>query len=372
MKVLFTNFHPFDGGGHTSYILSLFREFNLREIDAFVACPATSKLNIAAQKIRPEHVRDIDFPGKIREARQIIDSLKKTVSLLKKTDFDLIHVNGSPDHRMIIYAKILLGSKTPILKTLHNSLRPKTDLSARIRRRLFEDHTIIVSDYQRQLALDGGYREKDVTVIKNGIDTNYYYFAPVNKALRGKFDIGINDFVFVSTAGTDVSKGWPLLVEAVSRLSSKGRIKILLAGEVPDRSAIDEYVKKFDMSAQVIFTGRLADVREVVSIADVGFVLSYNIETISYACREMMAMGKPVLVSDYAGLPENIDDGINGWTTKTRDIESIYCKVKEILTYEEHNIENFSKTARVKAENEFGLEQFVNNTYACYKKIINR
>ena len=41
--------------------------------------------------------------------------------------------------------------------------------------------------------------------------------------------------------------------------------------------------------------------------------LSSRLETISFACREMMAMGLPVVVSDVGGLPENVEDGVDGW-----------------------------------------------------------
>ena len=100
----------------------------------------------------------------------------------------------------------------------------------------------------------------------------------------------------------------------------------------------------------------LKDTREIVSLADIGFVLSYGVETISYACREMMSMGKPVLASDYAGLPENIDDGINGWIVKTYDVNSIFSKLKEILRNID-GLDRFSLSARKKAEKYFGLEK---------------
>jgi hypothetical protein len=43
----------------------------------------------------------------------------------------------------------------------------------------------------------------------------------------------------------------------------------------------------------VRFEGLLADVRLAIAACDAGFVLSYAVETILIACRDMMAVGKP-------------------------------------------------------------------------------
>ena len=370
MKILLTNFHPYNGGGHTTYLLYLYRELNKNK-EVFLSCPETSRLYKFAQDIKKEHVVSIDFPGKIKEIKGIAKNLAKVVNLMRRESFDLIHVNGSPDHRMIMYAKILLNDKTPVIKTIHNSLIPKTDFFARLQRRYFTDKIIVVSNFQKGFLLNNGYKDEEIEVIHNGIDTDYFSFTPVNKKLRVKYKIKDDDIVFVSTAGTSLHKGWHILVEAVSNLDSslRNRIKIILAGEIPDKKIQETYIEKFDMSRQVIFTGLLPDVREVVSIADIGFVLSYKIETISFACREMMSMGRPVIVSDYAGLTENIDDGINGWIVKPCDVNSVYSKINEIILNID-NLDKYSAAARQKAEREFVLNKFITKTLSCYESVL--
>lgn len=126
MKTLLTNFHPYNGGRHTTCLLYLYRELNKNE-EVFLACPETSRLYKFAQDIKKVNVDGIDFPGKIKEITGIAKNLAKVVNLIRIESFDLIHVNGSPDHRMIMYAKILLNDKTTTIKTIYNSLVPKTD-----------------------------------------------------------------------------------------------------------------------------------------------------------------------------------------------------------------------------------------------------
>src|SRR5690606_31393217 len=96
------------------------------------------------------------------------------------------------------------------------------------------------------------------------------------------------------------------------------RVRIVVAGAPPRQDLWDE-VAACGLAGQVSYAGRLEDVRPMLAALDAGFVLSYRVETISFACREMMAMGKPVIVTRHAGLPENVTDGVDGWIVPPRD-----------------------------------------------------
>jgi glycosyltransferase involved in cell wall biosynthesis len=100
----------------------------------------------------------------------------------------------------------------------------------------------------------------------------------------------------------------------------------------------------------------------------VGFVLSWDVETISFACREMMAMGKPVMVSDYAGLPENIRPGEDGWVLPARDREAIADALRKRLASRDA-LPAMGRAARAHAEAEFGMPRFVDATEAVYRSL---
>ncbi len=96
--------------------------------DVFLSCPKTSRLHQRSKEIKKENVFDVDFPDKIKKIRHIVKNVGKFVSILREGNFDLVHVSGSPDHKIITYAEILLGNKIPIIKTMHNSLPHTTNL----------------------------------------------------------------------------------------------------------------------------------------------------------------------------------------------------------------------------------------------------
>ena len=97
MHVLYTNFDPGDGGGHKTFLVSLLRRFQGRH-RLTLAEPAGSRLNRKARDVGTEAI-DVDFPGGLRQAA-IWRIARKLARLFESEPVDLVHVNGSRDHRI--------------------------------------------------------------------------------------------------------------------------------------------------------------------------------------------------------------------------------------------------------------------------------
>ncbi|KIQ95941.1 Glycosyltransferase [Lysobacter sp. A03] len=160
------------------------------------------------------------------------------------------------------------------------------------------------------------------------------------------------------------------LVEALALLPAAQReqVRVLLAGRPPSAASLTR-IDALGLRGQVHFAGLLDDVRPMIAAIDAGFVLSWDVETISFACREMMAMGKPVLVSDYAGLPENIRDGVDGWVTPVRDVAAVAAAIQMLLE-QRAALPAMGEAARAHALEEFGIERFVDCTEAVYRELL--
>ena len=364
MNILYTNFHPGNGGGHTTYLTYLFNGVLLQSINAFIAAPEASKLNKDLKKNNPARVFDIDFPGKPKEIVNIIRSIKKLKKIIIKEQINIVHVNGTPDHKVVMLCKWFYKLNFRIIRTKHDSFKIKQNWFANKLYGKYTDQMIVVSNFQYDQVITNDLQKK-TTVIHNGIDLEYFHPREKSEAMMRQFNIQDTDIVFVSVAGTALHKGWQFLVEAASNLDDelRSRIKIVLVGNSPKNEVVEQYINQIDMQDNVIFTGFMDDVREAVSIADIGFVLSIGVETISFACREMMAMGRPVLVSDYAGLPENIDNNQDGWVVEQKSasqIQKFLQKIKRLDLIE------FSNSANQKANQDFGLDEFINKTSQVY------
>lgn len=370
MNILYTNFHPGNGGGHTTYLTYVFNGMNIfDDLNTYIAVPKKSKLNKDLKQIYPEKVFDIDFPGKPKEIINIIKNVRVLSKIVRENNIDVIHVNGTPDHKVVMLCKWAYSFNFKIIRTKHDITPIKKKWIARKIYGKYTDRLIVVSKKQYDQIENQSTLNK-TSLIRNGVDIERFTPRPRSEEIINKFNIRSNDLVFVSIAGTILRKGWQYLVDAVSLLDEPNRekVKILIAGHKPPKEVVKKYVDDKNMEKNVIFTGMLEDVRELVSVADVGFVLSKEIETISFACREMMAMGKPMLVSNSGGLPENINIDIDGWVVTAGDINDIYKTLDKMF---ELDLEKMSIQANLKAKKEFSLEEFLSKTRSVYMNFGN-
>ncbi|WP_243040454.1 glycosyltransferase family 4 protein [Dyella sedimenti] len=368
MKLLYTNFHTGDGGGHTTYIRELAAALAARH-EVHVAAPPGSRLNREARELPGVRVLDQPFPNGLKRWRARRRARARLARYLREQAFDLVHVNGSADHRLVLSA--MPAQRPALVWTKHNS-KPVRGLGAWLRAR-HTDQIIAVCDYTRRELSRTAYRRCRLDTVHNGVDVDHWTPWPdaETAAQRRQWSDGEQGVLLLgSNAGTASYKGWMDLVEAIATLprEAQRQLRVLVAG-VPPRPAERERVAALGLAERVVFPGVLADPRPLVAALDVGFVLSWGVETISFACREMMSMGKPVLLTDYAGLPENVEAGTDGWLVPVRDRAAIAMAVLRLLEQRDR-LPAMGAAARQHAEREFGLPLFVQRTEAIYRRLL--
>ena len=377
MKLLYANFHAGDGGGHTTYIATLARHLGTRH-DIDVAVPASSRLyrEIAELSQAMPAVRVIaqDYPNGLGRMAAVRRARRALRAQVREGGYDIVHVNGSADHRLVLSALRGLAPRPRLVWTKHNS-KDIGGFGAWLRAR-GTDQAIAVSEDTRRRLLATPYARCTPVTVRNGVDIARYAPWPADAAAAERARLlgdaaGRDDTLLIgSNAGTAGYKGWMDLLEALARLpdAERARIHVALCGRPFDAQA-QARIEALGLAAQVHHAGMLSDVRPLLAALDAGFVLSYAVETISFACREMMAMGKPVLVSSYAGLPENISPGEDGWVVPVRDRAAI-AEVLRGMLRERARLPQMAAAARRKAEREFGVERFVEQTEAVYQRLL--
>ena len=371
MKILYTNFHTGDGGGHTTYILNLAEALRGRH-RVTIAAPRSSRLYLSAGQMPDVDVIALDFRNTLTSMVNTGRALRR---LIKLNGFDIVHVNGSADHRIAMLATTGIGKSRPcIVYTKHNDL-PAKSVTTWLKGTLGTDAVISVSAYTRNRLAKTVYGRKANWVVRHGIDLGR--FVPMRTAavdrIRGHLLPGIPEDALVvgSIAGMDDNKGWMDMVTAVATLPDalRKRVRIVLAGQLPGATQLSR-VAALGMAAQVIYTGMLRDVRPAVAVMDVGFVLSQR-EALSFACREMMAMGKPVIVSDTGGLPENVTPGEDGWVVPLGGCGYI-AQILALLLGNRCEVKRAGAAARAKSEAQFSLQSFADSTEEVYVECLAR
>jgi glycosyltransferase involved in cell wall biosynthesis len=364
MKILITDIHHGNGGGHVTYVLSLLNGLK-NQYDLTVAAPPTGRLYKTALAEQGVRVLPGLYTSRPLALMKEVWRLRK---FLRQERFDVVHVNGGADHRHVMLASLGLRHRPAIVWTKHNT-NPVCSFGHRLRARFGTHASIAVCDYVARILDESGYSRRPICVVRNGIDHNH--LQPVDSAAKreyrdqlfGRLDNDV--LVLGSIGGTDYNKGWLDLVQAIARLEPglRQRVRMVVAGDPPTPCMLAK-VDALDMREQVVFPGLVKDVRKVLGACDMGFVLSYR-EAASYASCETMAMGLPALVSDAGGLPENVRDGVDGWVVPAGDIDFMADVLRRVLANPQC-LAAMGQSARGRVEHMFSTPGFIEDTKNVY------
>lgn len=121
-------------------------------------------------------------------------------------------------------------------------------------------------------------------------------------------------------------KGFDVLVEAVSRLDGTpaAGLDLLVAGDGPERAALERAVAQRGLAGRVRFVGR-ADRPTAAALfrGATAFVLPSRHEPFGIVNLEAMAAGRPVVATAVGGVPEVVADGVTGVLVPPEDPEAL-------------------------------------------------
>ena len=368
MKILYTNFHGRNGGGHVTYLMHLLNGLS-SEHSVVLATPGSSRLYRYASQLPNVRVLDMSFTTRPSSWFAARARLRK---LINTEHFDIIHVNGSADHKQVMLALLGMRNRPRVVFTKHNP-HQMNSIGHQLRAWFATDQVIAVSDYVRGELAHTPYRRTPSITIRHGIDLAYFSPVSMQEKLSLRRQLlgpdSAEKIIIGSSAGTDYEKGWLDLVEGLSLLApeQRARFHLVVAGDIPDASKVSK-VQALGMTEQVSFPGLLDDVRPYLACCDVGYVLSYY-EALSYACRELMGLGLPVLITNVGGLPENLVHGEQGWVVPMQSPPAIAQVLRDILA-DIGCLQRLGAQARLRAEQEFNLPDFIARTMAVYHKVL--
>jgi len=168
-----------------------------------------------------------------------------------------------------------------------------------------------------------GLREK-VCVIQNSVDPEHFS-APRSQIpyLRRQMGIAPEEFVILYAGRLAPAKGPDILLQAISLLPANfGPIKVLIAGEGPLEKTLRDQAATSSVDGRVDFLGLRKDIAHLLNLADL-VVLPSRWEGLPMILLEAMAARRPVIATRVGGIPEVIQDGINGLLVDPEDPQAL-------------------------------------------------
>ena len=179
-----------------------------------------------------------------------------------------------------------------------------------------------------------------VHVVHCGLDEYYLASAPTPPPSAARL---------VNIGRLSEQKGQLVLVEAAARLRAEGRdFEIVIIGGGPFQQAIEQRIQQLHLEAQIKLAGWLSGskVREHL-LNSRGLVLPSFAEGLPVVIMESLALGRPVISTYVAGIPELVQPGETGWIVPAGDIEQLAAAMAAML---DAPIEELHQMGRAGAE----------------------
>lgn len=147
----------------------------------------------------------------------------------------------------------------------------------------------------------------------------------------------------------DRQKGQIVLVEAVRRLRDAGIIcETVLVGDGPMRPDIESAIQRAGLQREITITGWMPgeEVRREIAASRAMVLPSFS-ENMPVVIMEALALGRPVISTYVAGIPELIQVGKTGWLVPAGDEIALSEAMGEALTASVEDLTNMGAQGRL-------------------------
>jgi glycosyltransferase involved in cell wall biosynthesis len=306
----------------------------------------------------------------------LIFGILRSAWFLWRERIDILHLNNSVPIKddWLIAGKLLgkkcVGHQRGIIPT-----SPRSGLIRRLRRAAkMLDAAISVSNAVKEDMAAKGAAFKENIVIHDALPEEY---LTVGNSSEGD----IADATLPSTPKIGIIgnikpwKGQRVVIEALPELvQNHPEVKCLIVGEASSDSLdyfeqLNSLIPRLGVQGNVVFTGYRKNIRDIMNSLDIVVHASITPEPFGMVVIEAMALGKPVIATNFGGPKEIIEHGVNGVLVTPDDP----CELARVI---DHLFKNWSeavrmgKRAREHVKQHFSVEENVSKTEAVYETLI--
>ena len=359
-----------DTGGAKTHVHSLLQNLS-RGMDITLVCFRGGPFAREAAELGIEtRVCSGGFFSALREVRRMI----------AEEGFELVHTHGS---RANLAGAILRSTcGRPVVSTIHSDYR--LDYMGRplaaatygvlnvLALRRIKYH-VGVSDAMRDLLISRRFPRETTFAIYNGLDFSREPKRHDRAAFcaRVRANVAPGDIVVGAAARLDPVKDLATLVRGFAAArEGHPELKLIIAGEGPERPALEALAEELGVRGAVTLAGWLDDMEEFYSALDINTLSSLS-ETFPYALTEGAAYRLPTVASAVGGIPRLIEDGKTGFLFAPGDWEKLGARLAQLAS-DPGLRERLGAAVHERAAREFSVEATCREQRAVYEEILER
>ena len=298
----------------------------------------------------------------------------KLATVARAENLDLLHVHYAIPHSIsAILARESIKSKfyLPVITTLHG-----TDITLVGADRSYlpitkyglqeSDGVTAVSRFLKQATIET-FDYDDIEVIPNFICPNYYkrdMDLPLRKELAAEDEILLTHVSNFRAVKRPVE-----CVDILAKVREKGgNARLIMVGDGPERSACEYRTEQLEVTENVCFVGKRANIADYLAVSDI-FLLPSESESFGLAALEAQACEVPVIASRIGGIPEVVTDKENGFLSDVGDTEKMSDDVLRLVNDADMRHE-FGKKSRESAVSRYSATEIIPQYMRFYEKVL--
>jgi glycosyltransferase involved in cell wall biosynthesis len=366
------------GSGINTFLSMQGMDKTLYEVD--LACAPGGRL---IPLVEENHMEVRTFKNMVQPLRPFKDTLAliDLTAFLRKNPYHIVHTHNSKAGFLGRLAAKLVGVPV-IVHTVHGfAFHDEEPLWRQMLFRNLErlasrwsDRMIFISQPLIDWALkDHIVGEDKIAKIYSGIQLDKFH--PVKSEekdrIRSKWSLQKEEAVVGIVSKLWEGKGHTVLIEAFKLLKEKIKdAKLVIVGEGYLYDELFRRVGNNGLRDSVLFTGFQMDVSEIIATFDVAVLPSF-FEGMGRVILEAMAMEKPIVASRVGGIPDLIDQGINGLLVRPGDARELADALERVLS-DNGLAKKLGKEGRKKIKDQFSADVMVRSIEKLYRELLAR
>jgi glycosyltransferase involved in cell wall biosynthesis len=320
----------------------------------------------------PEMTREINPP------RDLVALIKLT-KICREGRFDVVHTHTSKGG-FIGRAAARLARVPVVLHTAHGFAfhESSSPVAAAVYTRLerlasrWSDRVLTVSDFHRDWAIRQRLAAPErIVTVRNGISRSRLVVARDRRDVRSELGVEVGEMLLVSVGRLAPQKGFGTLLQALPEVLRRGvRARLVLVGEGPLRSALEEQSAAAELTAAVSFLGFRGDVGDILNASDIVIAPSLW-EGLSISVLEAMALGKPIIATDIGSNLELLEDSVSALLVPPNDPERL-ADATLTLALDAEAASRYGAAARDRFELGFTEAAMKDALWAAYRPLLEQ
>jgi N-acetyl-alpha-D-glucosaminyl L-malate synthase BshA len=290
---------------------------------------------------------------------------------------DLLHVHYAIPHSVsALLARQMLaksGRHLPFITTLHG-----TDITLVGLDRSYlpitrfgideSDGVTAISSYLRDQTRENLGISREIEVIRNFVNCDFYVRNPELVAQQRPRFAKPGESLLVHLSNFRPVKRVLDVIETFARVSRVVAARLLMIGDGPERSAAEFLALRLGVGDRVDFVGKQENVNELLALSDL-MLMPSEMESFGLAALEAMACRVPAIATRVGGVPELIDDGVNGLLYDIGDVDGMAAGAISILS-DPAMLDRLSNAARRTAQDHFCASRIIPLYERYYERIL--